>query len=102
MDVLGAGAGGVGGLRVEFQYLIQGGFQLSVADFQLLGDFVVVFFGEFFEEVVDDGQERYQFTWPDKRKAVVLANAPIEKTLRFEKELPSILFSKLKLFEDIL
>lgn len=38
------------------------------------------------EEVVDDGQERYQFTWPDKRKAVVLANAPIEKTLRFEKE----------------
>ena len=37
-------------------------------------------------KVVDDGQERYQFTWPDKRKAVVLANAPIAKTLRFEKE----------------
>jgi adenine-specific DNA-methyltransferase len=37
-------------------------------------------------EVVDDGQERYQFTWPDKRKSVVLANAPIAKTLRFEKE----------------
>lgn len=36
--------------------------------------------------VVDDGQERYQFTWPDKRKSVVLANAPIAKTLRFEKE----------------
>lgn len=36
-------------------------------------------------KVVDDGQERYQFTWPDKRKAVVLANAPIAKTLRFEK-----------------
>lgn len=36
--------------------------------------------------MVDDGQERYQFTWPDKRKAVVLANAPIAKTLRFEKE----------------
>jgi len=35
---------------------------------------------------VDDGQERYQFTWPDKRKSVVLANAPIAKTLRFEKE----------------
>jgi len=37
-------------------------------------------------KVVDDGQEQYQFTWPDKRKAVVLANAPIAKTLRFEKE----------------
>lgn len=37
-------------------------------------------------KVVDDGQERYQFTWPDKRKAVVLANTPIAKTLRFEKE----------------
>jgi hypothetical protein len=37
-------------------------------------------------QVIDDGQERYQFTWPDKRKSVVLANAPIAKTLRFEKE----------------
>lgn len=37
-------------------------------------------------KVVDDGQERYQFTWPDKRKAMVLANVPIAKTLRFEKE----------------
>lgn len=37
-------------------------------------------------QVVDDGQERYQFTWPDKRKAVILANQPVAKTLRFEKE----------------
>lgn len=37
-------------------------------------------------QVVDDGQERYQFTWPDKRKSVVLANTPIAKTLRFEQE----------------
>lgn len=37
-------------------------------------------------KVVDDGQERYQFTWPDKRKAIILANQPIAKTLRFEKE----------------
>lgn len=36
-------------------------------------------------QVVDDGQERYQFTWPDKRRSIVLANAPIAKTLRFEK-----------------
>ncbi|WP_270304084.1 site-specific DNA-methyltransferase [Baileyella intestinalis] len=36
--------------------------------------------------VVEGDQERYQFTWPDKRKSIVLANAPIAKTLRFEKE----------------
>lgn len=32
--------------------------------------------------VVDGIQERYQFTWPDKRKSILLANAPIAKTLR--------------------
>ena len=33
-------------------------------------------------KVVDGREERYQFTWPDKRKAVLLANAPTDKTLR--------------------
>ena len=37
-------------------------------------------------QVVEDGQERYQFTWPDKRKSVVLANQPIAKTLRLDRE----------------
>ena len=32
--------------------------------------------------VVDGREERYQFTWPDKKKSVLLANAPIAKTLR--------------------
>lgn len=32
-------------------------------------------------KVVDGNEERYQFTWPDK-KSVLLANAPINKTLR--------------------
>lgn len=32
--------------------------------------------------VVDGLQERYQFTWPDKRSAIFAANAPINKTLR--------------------
>ena len=32
--------------------------------------------------VVDGPQERYQFTWPDKRNAVRLASEPINKTLR--------------------
>lgn len=35
--------------------------------------------------VVEGPQERYQFTWPDKKKSVVLANAPIAKTLRLNR-----------------
>ena len=33
-------------------------------------------------EVVEGKDERYQFTWPEKKKAVLLANAPTTKTLR--------------------
>ena len=33
-------------------------------------------------KVVDGKEERYQFIWPDKKKSVLLANAPISKTLR--------------------
>ena len=32
--------------------------------------------------VVEGKDKRYQFTWPDKKKSVLLANAPISKTLR--------------------
>ena len=32
--------------------------------------------------VVEGNEERYQFTWPDKKKSILLANAPITKTLR--------------------
>ncbi len=35
--------------------------------------------------VVEGPQQRYQFTWPDKRKSVVLANQPIAKTLRLDR-----------------
>ncbi len=37
---------------------------------------------ELSNDVLDDGEERYQFTWPDKRAASRLANEPINKTLR--------------------
>ena len=37
---------------------------------------------EISSKVVDGNEERYQFTWPDKKKSVLLANAPINKTLR--------------------
>ena len=36
--------------------------------------------------VVEGPQERYQFTWPDKKKAVILANQSIAKTLRLDRE----------------
>lgn len=36
--------------------------------------------------VVEGNEERYQFTWPDKKKSILLANAPISKTLRPCKE----------------
>lgn len=32
--------------------------------------------------VVEGNEERYQFTWPDKKQSILLANAPIAKALR--------------------
>lgn len=37
---------------------------------------------ELSKDVLDEGEERYQFTWPDKRAASRLANEAIDKTLR--------------------
>ncbi|WP_418597864.1 site-specific DNA-methyltransferase [Phascolarctobacterium succinatutens] len=37
---------------------------------------------ELSDHVVDGLQERYQFTWPDKRKAILAANTPINEALR--------------------
>lgn len=37
---------------------------------------------ELSKEIVEGPQERYQFTWPDKKKAIRLANAPSTLTLR--------------------
>ena len=37
---------------------------------------------ELSNEIIADGEERYQFTWPDKRVAVRLANTPTTMTLR--------------------
>lgn len=33
-------------------------------------------------EIISGNEERYQFTWPDKKKAILLANSPINATLR--------------------
>lgn len=37
---------------------------------------------ELSNEIMDEGEERYQFTWPDKRAANRLANTPTTMTLR--------------------
>ena len=37
---------------------------------------------ELSDEIIGDSEERYQFTWPDKRNAVRLANTPTTMTLR--------------------
>ena len=37
---------------------------------------------ELSNDIISDGEERYQFTWPDKRAAVRLANTPTTMTLR--------------------
>ena len=37
---------------------------------------------ELSNEIIGEGEERYQFTWPDKRAAVRLANTPTTMTLR--------------------
>ena len=37
---------------------------------------------EISSKVVEGREERYQFTWPDKKQSILTANAPISKTLR--------------------
>ena len=37
---------------------------------------------ELSDSLVEGNEERYQFTWPDKKKSMLLANIPINKTLR--------------------
>lgn len=40
------------------------------------------FKARFSDDIIDEGKERYEFTWPGKRAAMAEANAPINKTLR--------------------
>ena len=36
--------------------------------------------------IIDDNKERYQLTWPDKKKSIILSNTPTTNTLRLNKE----------------
>ena len=40
--------------------------------------------------LVDEREERYQMTWPDKKKSILLANSPISATLRPCKRSPTL------------
>ena len=40
------------------------------------------FKARFSADIISEGKERYEFTWPGKRAAMAEANAPINKTLR--------------------
>ena len=55
-----------GSVRYESRYII---------DFEKLRD-------ELSKDLLDGTEERYRFTWPDKRTASRLANEPTDKTLR--------------------
>ncbi len=47
----------------------------SMIDFDILRQ-------ELSKDIVEGNQERYQFTWPDKKRAIRLANTPSSMTLR--------------------
>lgn len=55
--------------------IIRDGKVMKAIDFDMLKQ-------ELSDTIVEGREERYQFTWPDKKKSVLLANTPIAKTLR--------------------
>ena len=55
--------------------VVRGGKVERAIDFDVLRQ-------ELSDVVVDGREERYQFTWPDKKKAVLAANAPVSAALR--------------------
>lgn len=55
--------------------IINGGGVKSAIDFDKLKQLLAT-------DVIEGSTERYQFTWPDKKKAIRMANAPSNMTLR--------------------
>ena len=55
--------------------VIRGGKVEHAIDFDVLRQ-------ELSDSIVEGREERYQFTWPDKKKAMLAANAPITATMR--------------------
>ena len=57
----------------------ENGYLIKAVDFDLLKQ-------ELSNEIIESEKERYQLTWPGKKEAIVMANMPINKTLRPAKE----------------
>ena len=55
-----------------------GGAIRKVVDFDVLRQ-------ELSDCIVEGPEERYQFTWPDKRKSILAANAPLKMVYCFMK-----------------
>lgn len=55
--------------------VLRGGKVERAVDFDVLRQ-------ELSDVIVEGREERYQFTWPDKRKAILAANAPVSAALR--------------------
>lgn len=76
MDVVAANIEKIGALFPNcVTETLKGGKVVRAIDFDMLRQ-------ELSDVVVEGPTERYQFTWPEKRKSVLAANAPITATLR--------------------
>ena len=57
---------------------------------------------ELSKDIIVEGKEKYQLTWAGKRKSIVDANTPTEKTLRPVKEsLPILIIQKIFILKEI-
>lgn len=74
-------ADNIGWIAEKFPNCITEKIDAATGDVKLAVDFDMLR-QELSSEIVEGKDERYQFVWPDKKKAILLANAPINATLR--------------------
>lgn len=78
-------ADNIGWIAEKFPNCITEKIDAATGDVKLAVDFDMLR-QELSSEIVEGKDERYQFVWPDKKKAILHANAPINATLRPCKE----------------
>ena len=74
-------ADNIGWIAEKFPNCVTEKIDAATGDVKLAVDFDMLR-QELSSEIVEGKDERYQFVWPDKKKAILLANAPINATLR--------------------
>lgn len=74
-------ADNIGWIAEKFPNCITEKIDAATGDVKLAVDFDMLR-QELSSEIVEGKDERYQFVWPDKKKAILHANAPINATLR--------------------